>query len=132
MNTPDQTPIQAASAALTRAVADDLWATSTTGDVYDVTVKRDNETWRECAERIGGIAAESTPAAVRALLAGDWLERVLGQHVLVANSGFRGGQAACLGCEMEPVRYRDREDLREIQGAHAAAVVRNAVTGGAA
>ena len=36
--------------------------------------------WRERAERIGGIAAESTPAAVRALLAGDWLERALGQH----------------------------------------------------
>lgn len=83
--TASETPIEKATAALTHAIADDLYAASTTGDVIDMLVKGDYETWREHAERIGAIAAESTPAAVRALLAGDWLERVLGEH-----SGWHG------------------------------------------
>lgn len=118
------TPTQQASAALARAIADDLYAASTTGDVIDMLVKGEYESWREHVERIGGMAAESTPAAVRALLSGDWLERVLGEHVLVSGGAPR--LTACLGCDMEPVRYHDREDLRRIQGDHAAAVVRAA------
>lgn len=68
MTTTPLPPVRRAAAALTKAVADDLWATSTTGDVYDVVVKCENESWRENAERIGAIAAENIRPAFSAAL----------------------------------------------------------------
>ena len=130
MNTPDQTPTQAASAALTHAIADDLYAASTTGNVIDMLVKGDYETWREHAERIGGIAAESTPAAVRALLAGDWLERVLSLHAdfMYVNDGIDGGHFVC-----ECGHAFGYEDGAHAEWeAHLAAAIRAAATDGAA
>lgn len=116
------TPTEKAAAALTRAIADDLYATSTTGNVYDVTVKYNFESWRECAERIGGIAAESTPAAVRVLLAGDWLERVLEEH-----SGWHGDEDGihCDDCD-ERIADWDAYGPRALR-VHQAAAIRAAV-----
>ena len=63
--TPLPTPhVRRAAAALTKAIADDLYGTSSTGDVYDVVVKCENESWRENAERIGAIAAENIRPAL--------------------------------------------------------------------
>ena len=125
-----QTPIEAATSALTRAIADDLYAASTTGDVIDMLVKGDYETWREHAERIGAIAAESTPAAVRALLAGDWLERALGEHTdftYVHHDAFDAHFVCDCGHEFG---FQDGAHAEWVT--HLAAAIRTAATGGAA
>lgn len=87
------TPRECAKSALARAIADDLWATSTTGDVYDVTVKYDFESWRDCAERIGTLAAEHTGAALTAATGALDIPAILGEHW---NWDFPRGIPTCM------------------------------------
>ncbi len=76
--TTETTPaIERAKERLARAVADDLYEGSVTGSVYDVTVLRNGETFRDLAERIGSIAGDSLDSALAAALDVEEMARAI-------------------------------------------------------
>jgi hypothetical protein len=126
---PARTPLQWAEETLSREFAGDLWAGSCTGDVYDVTVKYDFESWRDLAERIGAMAAEHTHSALRAALDVDDLARALRLHV-TPHRVIRGMECDCgvLLTEGSTIPWSEYEAAH---AAHLGAVVLRHVLGGA-